>query len=330
MLSVGGMQLFKTESFDAADKVIPRATQLAGGIFAVYTGLTLFWTFMLTLAGMPGFDALAHAMTTLATGGYSTKTASIGAFDSQTIELIIIAGMITGSLPFVHYLSLTRGGWKALSADPQVRWFILLTMLVIAAITFNLYQNGEGWASALRLSAFNSVSVITGTGYGSANFALWGSSATTILLICMFIGGCAGSTTCGIKMFRLQVLAATIKVQLARLLRPHAVVLAYYNKRPVSENVMDAVMGFFYLYILCFVVLALLLGMFGLDFETALSGAATSISNVGPGLGNVIGPSGDFSSLPAAAKWVMCFGMLLGRLELFTVLVILNPVFWRR
>ena len=330
MLSVGGMQLFKTESFDAVDKVIPRATQLAGGIFAVYTGLTLLWTFMLTLAGMPGFDALAHAMTTLATGGYSTKTASIGAFDSQTIEFIIIAGMITGSLPFVHYLSLTRGGWKALSADPQVRWFILLTMLVIAAITFNLYQNGESWASALRLSAFNSVSVITGTGYGSANFALWGSSATTILLICMFIGGCAGSTTCGIKMFRLQVLAATIKVQLARLLRPHAVVLAYYNKRPVPENVMDAVMGFFYLYILCFVVLALLLGMFGLDFETALSGAATSISNVGPGLGNVIGPSGDFSSLPAAAKWVMCFGMLLGRLELFTVLVILNPVFWRR
>jgi trk system potassium uptake protein TrkH len=146
----------------------------------------------------------------------------------------------------------------------------------------------------------------------------------------MFIGGCAGSTTCGIKMFRLQVLAATIKVQLARLLRPHAVVLAYYNKRPVPENVMDAVMGFFYLYILCFVVLALLLGMFGLDFETALSGAATSISNVGPGLGNVIGPAGDFSSLPAAAKWAMCFGMLLGRLELFTVLVILNPVFWRR
>lgn len=330
MLSVGGMQLFKTESFEAADKVIPRATQLAGGIFAVYTGLTLLWTFMLTLAGMPGFDALAHAMTTLATGGYSTKTASIGAFDSQTIELIIIAGMITGSLPFVHYLSLTRGGWKALSGDPQVRWFILLIMLVIIAITFNLKQNGESWPSALRLSAFNAVSVITGTGYGTANFAVWGSSATTILLICMFIGGCAGSTTCGIKMFRLQVLAATIKVQLARLLRPHAVVLAYYNKRPVPENVMDAVMGFFYLYILCFVVLALLLGMFGLDFETALSGAATSISNVGPGLGNVIGPAGDFSSLPAAAKWAMCFGMLLGRLELFTVLVILNPVFWRR
>lgn len=330
MLSVGGMQLFKTESFEAADKVIPRATQLAGGIFAVYTGLTLLWTFMLTLAGMPGFDALAHAMTTLATGGYSTKTASIGAFDSQTIELIIIAGMITGSLPFVHYLSLTRGGWRALSEDPQVRWFILLIMLVIIAITFNLKQNGESWPSALRLSAFNAVSVITGTGYGTANFAVWGSSATTILLICMFVGGCAGSTTCGIKMFRLQVLAATIKVQLARLLRPHAVVLAYYNKRPVPENVMDAVMGFFYLYILCFVVLALLLGMFGLDFETALSGAATSISNVGPGLGNVIGPAGDFSSLPAAAKWAMCFGMLLGRLELFTVLVILNPVFWRR
>lgn len=333
MLSVGGMQLFRTESFETADKVIPRATQLAGGIFTVYTGLTLLWTFMLTLAGMPSFDALAHAMTTIATGGFSTKTMSIGAYQSQLIEIIIIAGMIVGSLPFVHYLAMTRGGWKSLSRDPQVRWFIMLMIIVIALITFNLGKdetNGLSWGEALRLSAFNAISVITGTGYGTANFSLWGDSSVIILLICMFIGGCAGSTTCGIKMFRLQVLAANIKVQLVRLLRPHAVVLAYYNKRPVSETVLDAVMGFFYLYILCFVLLALLLGLFGLDFKTALSGAATSISNVGPGLGSTIGPSGDFSSLPAGAKWVMCFGMLLGRLELFTVLVMLNPAFWRR
>ncbi len=330
MLSVGGMQLFKTESYDAADKAIPRATQLAGGIFAVYTGLTMFWAFMLGLAGMPGFDAVAHAMTTLATGGYSTRTLSVGAFDSQTIELIIIAGMIVGSLPFVHYLSLTRGGWQALSTDPQVRWLLILTGFVIGYIAFDLHRGGAVWTEALRLSAFNTVSIITGTGYGTADFALWGGSATTLLLICMFIGGCAGSTTCGIKIFRLQVLAATIKVQLARLLRPHSVVIAYYNRRPVPEAVMDAVMGFFYLYILCFVVLAMVLGLFGLDFETALSGAATSISNVGPGLGSVIGPSGHFGNLPDGAKWVMCFGMLLGRLELFTVLVMLSPAFWRR
>ena len=330
MLSVGGMQLFKTESFEAADKVIPRARQLAGGIFAVYTGLTLLWTIMLMLAGMPFFDAMTHAMTTLATGGYSTRTASVGAFDSQLIELIVICGMIVGSLPFVHYLALTRGGWKSLIEDPQVKWFLALTIIIVSLISVTLYQDGYSVAGAFRLASFNTISIITGTGYGTADFALWGGAATTILLICMFVGGCAGSTTCGIKMFRLQVLAGTIRVQLARLLRPHAVVLAYYNRRPVPEAVMDSVTGFFYLYILCFVMMAMLLGLIGLDFDTAISGAATSISNVGPGLGGTIGPAGSFASLPDMAKWIMCFGMLLGRLELFTVLVVLNPLFWRR
>jgi trk system potassium uptake protein TrkH len=238
--------------------------------------------------------------------------------------------MIVGSLPFIHYLSLARGGWQALLRDPQVRWFMMLVLIVISFIAFDLFRDGVPLYDAIRLSSFNAISILTGTGYGTANFALWGDSSLTILLICMFIGGCAGSTTCGIKMFRLQVLAANIKVQLARLLRPHAVVLAYYNDRTVPDSVMDAVMGFFYLYIVCFVILATFLGLIGLDFQTALSGAATSLSNVGPGLGDVIGPAGDFSSLPYAAKWLMCFGMLLGRLELFTVLVILNPLFWRR
>ena len=329
MLSVGGMQLFKTENFETADKVIPRARQLAGGIFAVYTALTGIWALMMFLAGMPFFDAVTHAMTTLATGGYSTRTASVGAFDSHLIEFIVICGMIVGSLPFVHYLALTRGGWKALLDDPQVRWFLTLTLIIITLIAIELSKQGYGITQAVRLSSFNTISVITGTGYGTADFAQWGGSVTTILLICMFVGGCAGSTTCGIKMFRLQVLASTIKVQLARLLRPHAVVLAYYNRRPVPDTVLDAVMGFFYLYIICFVLMAMLLGLTGLDFHTALSGAATSISNVGPGLGGTIGPAGSFSSLSDPAKWIMCFGMLLGRLELFTVLVVLNPLFWR-
>jgi len=330
MLSAGGMQLFKTESFEAADKVIPRARQLAGGIFTVYTALTGLWALMMFAAGMPLFDAVTHAMTTLATGGYSTRTLSIGAYQSQIIELIVILGMIVGSLPFVHYLALTRGGWKSLIEDPQVKWFLALTIIIVSLISVTLYQDGYSVAGAFRLASFNTISIITGTGYGTADFALWGGAATTILLICMFVGGCAGSTTCGIKMFRLQVLAGTIRVQLARLLRPHAVVLAYYNRRPVPEAVMDSVTGFFYLYILCFVMMAMLLGLIGLDFDTAISGAATSISNVGPGLGGTIGPAGSFASLPDMAKWIMCFGMLLGRLELFTVLVVLNPLFWRR
>ena len=330
MLSVGGMQLFRTESYDTADKVVPRATQLAGGIGLVYAGLTATWAIMLSVAGMSNFDAVAHAMTTIATGGYSTRTASIAAFDSVAIEWIIIFGMIVGSLPFAHYLAMVRGGWRPLLQDPQVRWFLSLLASVVLVLIWFLSKDGMPVAVAIRQASFNAVSIMTGTGYGSANFSAWGGFASTLLLITMFIGGCGGSTTCGIKMFRRQVLATTARVQIGRLLRPHAVILAYYNRRPVANEVMDSVMGFFYLYIICFVVLAILLGALGLDFITALSGAATSISNVGPGLGNLIGAEGNFSSVPDLAKWIMAFGMLLGRLELFTVLVMLNPGFWRR
>ena len=331
MLSVGGMQLFKTESYETPDKVVPRAAELAGGISLVYGGLTLLWSVMLYGAGLPFFDAITHAMTTLATGGFSTRTMSIGAFDNAYVEWVIIVGMIVGSLPFAHYLAITRGGWSRLTSDPQVRWFFALLTLIATLITWQLMLSHDLMlAQSIRLSVFNTVSMITGTGYGSADFGAWGGSATVLLLMCMFIGGCAGSTTCGIKMFRFQVLAANARIQLSRLLRPHAVVIAYYNKRAIPETVIDAVMGFFYLYILCFVVVAALLGLTGLDLETALSGAATSISNVGPGLGDTIGPAGNFDSLSIMAKWVLCGAMVIGRLELFTVLVMLAPGFWRR
>ena len=331
MLSIGGMQLFKTESYETPDKVVPRAAELAGGIFFVYSSLTLLWALMLYTAGMPGFDAFTHAMTTLATGGFSTRTGSIGAFDNALVEWVVMFGMIVGSLPFVHYLAFSRGGWKNLRRDPQVRWFLALVAMVVVLICIQLItRHGYALPEAIRLSAFNTVSMMTGTGYGSADFNAWGGSATVLLLICMFIGGCAGSTTCGIKMFRFQVLAANARIQVSRLLRPHAVIVAYYNNRPISEQVIDAVMGFFYLYILCFVVVAGLLGLTGLDLETALSGAATAISNVGPGLGDEIGPAGNFEGLPGFAKWVLCGAMIVGRLELFTVLVMLAPGFWRR
>mgnify|MGYP003342393326 FL=1 len=250
--------------------------------------------------------------------------------DSAAIEWIIVVGMIVGSLPFAHYLAMIRGGWRSLINDPQVRWFLILVAGLVLLLCWNLMQNGQDFGDAFREASFNGISIMTGTGYVSANFSAWGGFASTILLLVMFIGGCGGSTTCGIKVFRLQVLAATVKVQVHRLLRPHAVVLAYYNRRPVASEVMDSVMGFFYLYILGFVMIAILLGLSGLDFVTALSGAATSISNVGPGLGEVIGAEGNFSSLPDSAKWIMSFAMLLGRLEIFTVLVMLNPEFWKR
>jgi trk system potassium uptake protein TrkH len=270
-------------------------------------------------------------MTTIATGGYSTKDASVGYFNSPVIDWIIICGMIVGSLPFVHYLRITRGDTSGLLRDSQVRWFLSIVVICVALVSIWIVtQIGLGAQDALRYAAFNVISVMTGTGYATTDFGSWGGFVATMMLILMFVGGCAGSTTCGIKIFRIQVLYATAKVQLARLLRPHGVFIPYYNRKPIPETVSEAVMGFFFLYILCFGLVAMALAAMGLDFITALSGAATAISNVGPGLGPIIGPAGNFDPLPDMAKWLLCFAMLLGRLELFTVLVLITPTFWRR
>lgn len=331
MLSVGGMQLFQTEAFDAPDKVLPRAAQLAGGISGVYLTLTFAWSVALWLAGMDWFDAVAHAMTTISTGGYSTKDASVGYFNSEAIDWIITAGMVMGSLPFVHYLRAVRGDARGFWRDSQVRWFFAILLASVALIALWIWGRvGLGALDAARYSAFNVVSVMTGTGYATTDFGAWGGFVSTMMLILMFVGGCAGSTTCGIKIFRVQVLYATARVQLARLLRPHGVFIPYYNRKPIPETVSEAVMGFFFLYMLCFGLLAMTLAAMGLDMVTAISGAATAISNVGPGLGAIIGPAGNFDTLPDAAKWALSFGMLLGRLELFTVLVLLTPTFWRK
>ncbi len=331
MLSVGGMQLFQTEAFDAPDKVLPRAAQLAGGIGGIYLVLTFAWAVALWFAGMEGFDAVAHAMTTIATGGYSTKDASVGYFNTPAIDWIVTGGMIVGSLPFVHYLRIARGDLRGLFRDSQVRWFLSIVLAAVALVTlWILSQVGLGTEDALRYAAFNVISVITGTGYATTDFGAWGGFVATMMFVLMFVGGCAGSTTCGIKIFRFQVLYATAQVQLARLLRPHGVFIPYYNRKPIPETVSEAVMGFFFLYILCFGLVAMALAAMGLDFITAFSGAATAISNVGPGLGPIIGPAGNFDPLPEAAKWLLCFAMLLGRLELFTVLVLITPTFWRK
>ncbi len=330
MLSIGGMQLFKTESYETPDKIIPRAAIFASGISVVYILLTGIWALMLWIAGMPSFDSIAHAMTTLATGGYSTKSSSLAAFDSINIEIIIICGMIVGSLPFVHYLSILKSGWKNLINDDQVKWFLLILIFVVFMVTFNLYLNGQNFLDSLRISFFNVVSVITGTGFGTDDFSDWGGFATTLFLILMFMGGCAGSTTCGLRMARIQVLVANAKTQITKLLVPHAVVVPYYNKKPIPEAVTESVMGFFFLYILVFIIISCLLGSLGLDFITSLSGAASAIGNVGPGLGEIIGPSSTYQNIPDLGKFVLCLGMILGRLEIFAILVMFSVSFWKR
>jgi trk system potassium uptake protein TrkH len=331
MLQVGGMQLFRMESSDSSDKVLPRAAQLITYIGFIYLGMTMMCALSYWLAGMRGFDAVAHAMTTIATGGFSTSDQSIGHFASASVDTIAVVFMLLGSLPFVLYLRALRGNPGSLWRDSQVHWFLAIVLVAVSAMAFHLYlNNGFGLREAFRLASFNVVSIITGTGYATTDFGLWGTFGLTLLFFMMFVGGCAGSTTCGIKVFRFQVLYATAVTQIRRLLEPHGVFISYYNGKPIPYSVGDSVMSFFFLYALCFAVIAIGLGMIGLDFLTAMSGAATAISNVGPGLGDVIGPAGTFASLPDSAKWLLSLGMLLGRLELFTILVMLAPAFWRR
>jgi trk system potassium uptake protein TrkH len=330
-LQVGGMQLFRTESSDRSDKVIPRAGQLIAYIGFIYLGITLACAFAYWSAGMTGFEAVAHAMTTIATGGFSTSDASLGHFASATIDAIGTVFMLMGGLPFVLYLRAVRGNPGALWNDSQVRCYLIVAASAITIMTLYLcIKQSIGVGQALRLSSFNVVSVMTGTGYATVDFGLWGSFAVTFFVFLMFVGGCAGSTTCGIKIFRFQILYATAVTQLRRLLEPHGVFIAYYNGKPIADSVGDSVMTFFALYVLSFATVAVGLGLMGLDFVTAVSGAATSISNVGPGLGDVIGPAGSFVSLPDSAKWLLSLAMLMGRLELFTVLVMLAPAFWHR
>ena len=330
MLRVGGMQLFRMESSDQSDKALPRVAHIASATAAIYVALTAIWAVAYWIAGMTGFEAIAHSMTTIATGGFSTSDGSIGHFDSATIDAIATAGMIIGSLPFVLYLQTLRGHATALVRDSQVRVFFAVAAAIVFSIAGFLWlQNGLEPLQALRYASFNALSIMTGTGYATAAFDTWGAFAMPIFLVIMFIGGCAGSTTCGIKIFRFQVLYAAARTQLHHLLQPHGVFIPYYNRRPIPEEVIVSVLAFFFLFGLSLSLLAVGLGMLGLDFVTALSGAATAISNVGPALGPIIGPAGTFAELPDAAKWLLSAGMLLGRLELLTVLVLFNRAFWR-
>ena len=330
LLQVGGMQLFRMESSDASEKVLPRTAQIAGAISIIYLALSLLCAIVYWAAGMPPFEAAAHAMTTIATGGFSTSDLSVGSYDSALIDFTAMTFMIIGSLPFLLYFQVVRGRPLALWRDSQVRWFFAILAAAIGCMT--LYQisgNDLPLAQSLRFTAFNVTSIMTGTGYVTDDYGQWGGFAVVLFFFVMFIGGCAGSTSCGIKIFRFQVLYAAAHTQMSRLLQPHGVFVANFNRRPIPDAVMDSVMSFFFLFALSFAVMAVLLSLMGLDFLTAVSGAATAISNVGPGLGDVIGPSGTFAPLPDMAKWLLAAGMLLGRLELLTVMVLFTRTFWR-
>jgi trk system potassium uptake protein len=330
ILRVGGMQLVRAESSDLSEKILPRAAQIASAIGLIYFALTVLCAALYYMAGMAPFEAAAHAMSSIATGGFSTRDASIGAFASVPVESITIAFMILGSLPFVLYIQATNGQLRPLFTDAQVRWFFGIAITFVLAIALWLVMvQSVPLLDALRHSAFNVVSVITTTGYASSDYALWGTFPVAALFFLMCVGGCTGSTSGGIKIFRLTVLHAIARNQIARLIRPHGVFVPTFNGRPVSEAAAVAVMAFVFMFGLSFAVFSLALSLLGLDYLTAMSGALTSLANVGPGLGEIIGPAGNFSTLPESAKWLLSAAMLLGRLELFTVLVLFAPSFWR-
>ncbi|MCW5699214.1 MAG: TrkH family potassium uptake protein [Rhodospirillales bacterium] len=329
-LRIGGMQLFRTESSDRTEKVLPRISQITGGILAVYSILTGACAILLMLAGMSTFEAIVHSMTALSTGGFSTADASVGRFDSATIEGILIVFMLAGGVTFTLYLRALHGDPGILWRNSQVQWLIGLVAISTCAISVWLvFVKHMALSTAMRLALFHVVSIITTTGFTSADYGQWGSFPITALYFLTFVGACTGSTSGGLKVFRLQVLYELALAQVRRTLHPHGVFQPTYENRPITEAVGLSVMGFFFLYGLSFAVLSLSLSLCGLDLVTCISAAATAIANVGPGLGDVVGPSSTFATLPDLAKLVMAAGMLLGRLELVTLLILFHPRFWQ-
>lgn len=327
-LGIGGMQLFRTESSDRSEKVMPRVRQMAASIGTVYLCLTVIATVVYWLAGMNAFDALAHALTSIATGGYSTSDASFANWEANGIQWFAVFFMLSGSIPFVLYVRILAGDYRAIW-DRQVKtMLIFLAVLILMVGTWLALSGQYAIEPAFRHAAFNIVSVVTTTGFASADYSLWGNALVGLFFGLMFVGGCTGSTSGGIKIFRFEVMAIMLKTHFRRLLFPRGVFPRSYGDKAISDEVIGSVVALFAVFFLCYAVLTIALMAVGLDFLTGASGAATALSNVGPGLGD-IGPAGNFGLLPDTAKWLLSAGMLLGRLELFTVLILFVPRFWR-
>ena len=331
LLKVGGMQLFKMEGPDSTEKILPRTIEVATIIISTYIILTLMCGFFYWIFGMTIFDSVSHAMTTIATGGFSTHNDSIGFFKSPNIEMVASIFIILGSIPFISYLKFTQGNKKIFFQDVQIRGliYLLLISIIIMFLYLLLINDESSLFDKIRISSFNVISILSGTGYVTDDFGLWGKFSLIFFLALMFIGGCAGSTACGIKIFRLQMLLIFLKNQIKKIISPNSVIITKYNNQKISDNFINSVIIFIFTFLFIFLIIAMLLSISGLDFITSISGAASSISNVGPGLGDIIGPNGNYKDIPDASKWILSAGMLLGRLELFAVLVLFFPSFWR-
>ena len=330
IMNVGGMQLFKISSNDTSEKILPKAKEIALSLILIYFGLTILCSFFYKIFGMNYFDSLTHSMTTIATGGFSNYNESIGYFDNANIEITAIIFIILGSLPFIAYIKFLNGDKKIFISDAQIKLFIKIILFSILILFIYLTIINKSFLEvSLRSVSFNVISILTGTGYVTKGFDNWGSFPLIFFVMLMFIGGCAGSTTCGIKIFRIKILYLFLINQLKKIIYPRGIFIIKYEENTIGNKFIASIISFIYLYIIIFFIITALLSLTGLDFITSISGAATSISNVGPGLGTTIGPNGNFSSLPDFSKWILSLGMILGRLELFAILVLFLPSFWR-
>ncbi|RPE71054.1 trk system potassium uptake protein TrkH [Pacificibacter maritimus] len=328
-LRVGGMQVFRSEAFDTDGKVLPRAAQIANRISSIYVVLTLMCYLSYILVGMPAFDALNHALTTISTGGFSTHDASFGVYQGPA-EYVAAVYMILASLPFVRYVQLLQGTAKPLWRDTQIHAY--LAVIFTFVILFSIYRmvvNDDHLEHSLREGLFNVTSIISGTGYASVDYQLWGAFPAVAFFFIGLIGGCAGSTACSIKIFRYQLLIASVRAQIRNIHSPHGIFVPRYQGRAVSEDVLSSVMAFFSMFIVTLGVTAVLLAATGLDFVTAISGAVATLACIGPGLGEIIGPAGNYATINEPAKWILAIAMLVGRLEVMSVYALFTIRFWR-
>ena len=331
IMNIGGMQLFLVSSNNTPEKILPKSKEISLRLILIYSSLTLACALIYKIFGMSFFDSIVHSMTTIATGGFSNYNESIGYFNNSLIEINAMIFIILGSIPFIAYIKYLNGDKKIFVKDTQVKTFFFIIIFTILIMFFYLsIKNQSIFQISLITVAFNVISILTGTGYVTENFSNWGQFPLIYFLILMFIGGCAGSTTCGIKIFRVQILFQFISNQLKKIIYPRGIFNIKYENNNVNEKFMASIISFIFLYILIFFIITALLTIDGLNFTTAISAAATSISNVGPGLGDIIGPNGNFSQLSDFSKWILSTGMILGRLELFAILVLFIPSFWRK
>ncbi len=328
-LGIGGMQLFRSGITQSSGEVFFRVRSVLSSTCIIYVALTALCVFSYASLGMDVFEATVHSMTTIATGGFGTRDTSFAEFGPE-IEYSASIFMILASFPFIRYMQLMNGRLRPFAEDSQIRAFLgLIVIIVVSLAVWRVLQTDSGIEESIRHSLFNSVSILTGTGYVSRDYGSWGGFAVTLFFLLGLIGGCAGSTTCSVKIFRYQVLAAAFLSEIRKIESPRRISRPTYQGEVISNEVISSVMGFLFLFAASLAVLTILLSMTGLDFITSASGAATALSNVGPGLGNIIGPTGHFGPLPDSAKWLLIAGMLLGRLEILTVLVLFQLSFWR-